>query len=156
MNLKIETNMAKLERTLTMIKPDAVRNGHLGVIIDKITSAGFKIIALKMTQLSRRDAGLFYSEHEGKPFFHELVEYMVSGPIVVAIVEKENCIRDYRAFIGATDPKKAAPGTIRALYGKDISENAIHASDSPESSERECKFHFAAREIYDDARQGAF
>ena len=137
--------MAKLERTLTMIKPDAVRNGHLGVIIDKITSAGFKIIALKMTQLSRRDAGLFYAEHEGKPFFHELVEYMVSGPIVVAIVEKENCIRDYRAFIGATDPKKAAPGTIRALYGKDISENAIHASDSPESSERECKFHFAAR-----------
>ena len=107
--------MAKLERTLTMIKPDAVRNGHLGVIIDKITSAGFKIIALKMTQLSRRDAGLFYAEHEGKPFFHELVEYMVSGPIVVAIVEKENCIRDYRAFIGATDPKKAAPGTIRAL-----------------------------------------
>ena len=145
--------MAKLERTLTMIKPDAVRNGHLGVIIDKITSAGFKIIALK---ISRRDAGLFYAEHEGKPFFHELVEYMVSGPIVVAIVEKENCIRDYRAFIGATDPKKAAPGTIRALYGKDISENAIHASDSPESSERECKFHFAAREIYDDARQGAF
>ena len=139
-----------------MIKPDAVHNGHLGVIIDKITSAGFKIIALKLTQLSRRDAGIFYAEHEGKPFFDELVEYMVSGPIVVAIVEKENCIRDYRAFIGATDPKKAAPGTIRALYGKDISENAIHASDSPVSSERECKFHFAGREIYDDARQGAF
>ena len=148
--------MAKLERTLTMIKPDAVRNGHLGVIIDKITSAGFKMIDLKMTQLSRRDAGIFYSEHEGKPFFEELIEYMVSGPIVVAIVEKENCIKDYRAFIGATDPKKAAPGTIRALYGRDISENAIHASDSPESSERECKFHFAGREIYDDARQGAF
>ena len=148
--------MAKLERTLTMIKPDAVRNGHLGVIIDKITSAGFKMIALKMTQLSRRDAGIFYSEHEGKPFLEELIEYMVSGPIVVAIVEKENCIKDYRAFIGATDPKKAAPGTIRALYGRDISENAIHASDSPESSERECKFHFAGREIYDDARQGAF
>ena len=148
--------MAKLERTLTMIKPDAVRNGHLGVIIDKITSAGFKMIALKMTQLSRRDAGIFYSEHEGKPFFEELIEYMVSGPIVVAIVEKENCIKDYRAFIGATDPKKAAPGTIRALYGRDISENAIHASDSPESSERECKFHFAGREIYYDARQGAF
>ena len=109
-----------------------------------------------MTQLSRRDAGIFYSEHEGKPFFEELIEYMVSGPIVVAIVEKENCIKDYRAFIGATDPKKAAPGTIRALYGRDISENAIHASDSPESSERECKFHFAGREIYDDARQGAF
>ena len=148
--------MEKLERTLTMIKPDAVRNGHLGVIIDKITEAGFKIIALKMTQLSRRDAGLFYAEHEGKPFFNELIEYMVSGPIVVAIVEKENSIRDYRAFIGSTDPKKAAPGTIRALYGKDISENAIHASDSPESSVRECNFHFAAREIYDDARQGAF
>ncbi len=148
--------MAKLERTLTMIKPDAVRNGHLGVIIDKITSAGFKMIALKMTQLSRRDAGIFYAEHEGKPFFEELIEYMVSGPIVVAIVEKENCIKDYRAFIGATDPKKAAPGTIRALYGRDISENAIHASDSLESSERECKFHFAGREIYDDARQGAF
>lgn len=95
-------------------------------------------------------------EHKGKPFFDELVEYMVSGPIVVAIVEKENAIKDYRAFIGNTDPKKAAPNTIRALYGKDISENAIHASDSPESSARECNFHFAAREIYDDARQGAF
>ena len=104
--------MAKLERTLTMIKPDAVRNGHLGVIIDKITSAGFKIIALKMTQLSRRDAGLFYAEHEGKPFFHELVEYMVSGPIVVAIVEKENCIRDYRAFIGANHPRPLRQGYL--------------------------------------------
>lgn len=136
-------------RTLTMIKPDAVENGHIGPILEKITSAGFRIVALKYTQLSRRDAEKFYAIHKDRPFFDELVTFMTSGPIVPAILEKENAVEDFRALIGATNPADAAEGTIRKLYAKDIGENAIHGSDSDENAEIEGAFHFSGREIYD-------
>ena len=132
-----------------MIKPDAVENGHIGPILEKITSAGFRIVALKYTQLSRRDAEKFYAIHKDRPFFDELVTFMTSGPIVPAILEKENAVEDFRALIGATNPADAAEGTIRKLYAKDIGENAIHGSDSDENAEIEGAFHFSGREIYD-------
>ena len=135
-------------RTLTMIKPDAVENGHIGPILEKITSAGFKIIAMKYTQLSRRDAEKFYEIHRERPFFGELVTFMTRGPIVSAILEKENAVEDFRALIGATNPAEAAEGTIRRLFAKDIGENAIHGSDSDENAEIEGAFHFSGREIY--------
>jgi nucleoside-diphosphate kinase len=135
-------------RTLTMIKPDAVGNGYIGPILEKITGAGFKIIAMKYTQLSRRDAEAFYAIHRERPFFDELVSFMTSGPIVAAILEKENAVEDFRALIGATNPAEAAEGTIRKLYAKDIGENAIHGSDSDENAAVEGAFHFSGREIY--------
>jgi nucleoside-diphosphate kinase len=135
-------------RTLTMIKPDAVENGHIGPILEKITSAGFRIIAMKYTQLSRRDAEGFYAIHKERPFFGELVDFMTRGPIVAAILEKENAVEDFRALIGATNPAEAAEGTIRKLYAKDIGENAIHGSDSDENAAVEGAFHFSGREIY--------
>ncbi len=131
-----------------MIKPDAVENGHIGAILEKITAAGFKIIALKYTQLSQRDARKFYAVHRERPFFGELVEFMSRGPIVSAILEKENAVEDFRALIGATNPAEAAEGTIRKLYAKDIGENAVHGSDSDENAALEGAFHFAGREIY--------
>ena len=134
--------------TFTMIKPDAVENGHIGAILDKINQAGFKIIAMKMTQLSKRDAEEFYSIHKERPFFGELVEFMTRGPIVAAVLEKENAVEDFRSFIGATNPAEAAPGTIRNLYAKSIGENAIHGSDSDENALIEASFHFAGREIF--------
>ncbi len=134
--------------TFTMIKPDAVENGHIGAILDKINQAGFKIIAMKMTQLSKRDAEEFYSIHKDRPFFDELVEFMTRGPIVAAVLEKENAVEDFRSFIGATNPAEAAPGTIRNLYAKSIGENAIHGSDSDENALIEASFHFAGREIF--------
>lgn len=134
--------------TFTMIKPDAVENGHIGAILDKINQAGFKIIAMKMTQLSKRDAEEFYSIHKERPFFGELVEFMTRGPIVAAVLEKENAVEDFRSFIGATNPAEAAPGTIRNLYAKSIGENAIHGSDSDENALIEAGFHFAGREIF--------
>jgi len=135
-------------RTFTMIKPDAVENGYIGAILDKISSAGFKIIAMKYTQMSRRDAQEFYAVHNERPFFGELVEFMTRGPIVSAILEKENAVEDFRALIGATNPADAAEGTIRKLYAKDIGENAVHGSDSNENAAIEGSFHFAGREIY--------
>jgi nucleoside-diphosphate kinase len=135
-------------RTLTMIKPDAVDNGYIGPILEKITGAGFKIIAMKYTQLSRRDAEAFYAIHRERPFFDELVSFMTRGPIVAAILEKENAVEDFRALIGATNPAEAAEGTIRKLYAKDIGENAIHGSDSDENAAIEGAFHFSGREIY--------
>lgn len=135
-------------RTFTMIKPDAVENGHIGAILEKITSAGFKIVALKYTQLSLRDAQEFYSVHRERPFFGELVEFMTRGPIVAAILEKENAVEDFRALIGATNPADAAEGTIRKLFATSIGENAVHGSDSDENAALEGAFHFAAREIY--------
>lgn len=135
-------------RTFTMIKPDAVENGHIGAILDKIASAGFKIIAMKYTQMSRRDAKEFYAIHKERPFFGELVDFMTRGPIVSAILEKENAVEDFRALIGATNPAEAAEGTIRRLYAKDIGENAVHGSDSDENAAIEGAFHFAGREIY--------
>ncbi|MGB5273533.1 MAG: nucleoside-diphosphate kinase [Flavobacteriaceae bacterium] len=135
-------------RTFTMIKPDAVENGHIGAILEKITSAGFKIVALKYTQLSRRDAREFYAIHKERPFFGELVDFMTRGPIVSAILEKENAVEDFRALIGATNPAEAAEGTIRKMFAKDIGENAVHGSDSDENAAIEGAFHFAGREIY--------
>ncbi|HDZ14922.1 MAG TPA: nucleoside-diphosphate kinase [Pricia sp.] len=135
-------------RTFTMIKPDAVENGHIGAILEKITSAGFKIVALKYTQLSERDAKEFYAVHKSRPFYGELVEFMTRGPIVSAILEKENAVEDFRALIGATNPEEAAEGTIRKLYATDIAENAVHGSDSDENAAIEGAFHFAGREIY--------
>ncbi|WP_041633174.1 nucleoside-diphosphate kinase [Maribacter sp. HTCC2170] len=135
-------------RTFTMIKPDAVENGHIGAILEKITSAGFKIVAMKYTQLSRRDAEKFYEIHKERPFFGDLVQFMTRGPIVSAILEKDNAVEDFRALIGATNPAEAAEGTIRKLFAKDIGENAVHGSDSDENAAIEGAFHFSGRDIY--------
>jgi nucleoside-diphosphate kinase len=131
-----------------MLKPDAVENEHIGAILEKITSAGFKIVAMKYTQLSRRDAQEFYAIHKERPFFGELVNFMTRGPIVSAILEKENAVEDFRALIGATNPAEAAEGTIRKLYATDIAQNAVHGSDSDENAAIESAFHFSGREIY--------
>lgn len=135
-------------RTLTMIKPDAVENGHIGAILQQITEAGFKIKALKLTQLTRRDAELFYAIHKERPFFEGLVKFMTRGPIVAAVLEKENAVADFRKLIGATNPADAAEGTIRKKYAKSVEENAVHGSDSDENAEIESNFHFSGREIF--------
>lgn len=135
-------------RTFTMIKPDAVENGHIGSILEKITSAGFKILALKKTQLTLSDAKSFYSVHSERPFFGELVEFMTRGPIVAAILEKDNAVNDFRVLIGATNPAEAAEGTIRNLYATSMGENAVHGSDSDENAAIEGAFHFSQREIF--------
>ena len=135
-------------RTFTMIKPDAVGNGHIGPIIGKITEAGFKIIAMKYTWLTKDMAGKFYEVHKERPFYGELVDYMSSGPIVVAILEKGNAVSDFRTLIGAIDPQKAAEGTIRKLYAKSIAANAIHGSDSDENAEIEGNFYFSQMERF--------
>jgi nucleoside-diphosphate kinase len=131
-----------------MIKPDAVESGYIGNILEKITSAGFKIVAMKYTQMSRRDAQEFYGVHKERPFYGELVEFMTRGPIVAAILEKDNAVDDFRALIGSTNPEEAAEGTIRKLYAKDIGENAVHGSDSDENAAIEGAFHFSGREVY--------
>lgn len=135
-------------RTFTMIKPDAVKAGHIGAILERINTAGFRIAAMKYTQLSKRDAELFYSVHTERPFYGELVEFMSSGPIVAAILEKENAVEDFRILIGSTNPAEAAEGTIRKAFAKSIGENAIHGSDSDENAAIECAFHFSGREIF--------
>ena len=135
-------------RTLTMIKPDAVRNGHIGAILEQINAAGFKIVAMKYTKLSEEKAGEFYAVHRERPFYGELVEFMSSGPIVAAILEKENAVEDFRKLIGATNPADAAPGTIRAKYATSIGENAVHGSDSDENAAIEGAFHFAGTEVF--------
>jgi nucleoside-diphosphate kinase len=135
-------------RTFTMIKPDAVAAGHMGAILAKINEAGFRIVAMKMTHLTRRKAGAFYEVHKDRPFYGELVDFMSSGPIVAAILEKENAVEDFRTLIGATNPAEAAPGTIRALYAKSIGENAVHGADSDENALREGSFHFAEVEMF--------
>lgn len=135
-------------RTFTMIKPDAVESGHIGPILEKITAAGFKIVAMKYTQLSRRDAETFYAIHKERPFFGELVEFMTRGPIVAAILEKDNAVEDYRALIGATNPEQAAEGTIRKLYATSVAENAVHGADSDQNAAIEGAFHFSGREIF--------
>lgn len=135
-------------RTFTMLKPDAVRKGHIGAILEQINASGFKIVAMKMTTMTLLDAQKFYEIHKERPFFAELVEYMTQGPIVAAILEKENAVEDFRALIGATNPEEAAEGTIRKKYAASIAENAIHGSDSDENAEIEGAFHFAGREIF--------
>ena len=134
-------------RTFTMLKPDAIENGHMGKIIDMIIQAGFSIKAMKLTQLSTEQAQKFYEVHAERPFYGELVEYMTSGPIVAAILEKENAVADFRALIGATDPAEAAEGTIRKYYAESKGRNAVHGSDSDENAAIEGVFHFEANEI---------
>ena len=135
-------------RTFTMIKPDAVQNGHIGGILNMITEAGFKIVSLKLTQLTLADAKEFYSVHAARPFYGELVEFMSRGPIVAAILEKDNAIEDFRNLIGATNPADATEGTIRKKYATSIGENAVHGSDSDENAAIEGAFHFAGREQF--------
>jgi nucleoside-diphosphate kinase len=135
-------------RTFTMLKPDAIENGHMGKIIDMIIQAGFSIKAMKYTRLTGEQAKKFYEVHSERPFYGELVEYMTSGPIVAAILEKDNAVADFRALIGATDPAEAAEGTIRKYYAESKGRNAVHGSDSDENAEIEGKFHFAANEVF--------
>ncbi len=135
-------------RTFTMLKPDAVRKGYIGGILDQITASGFRIVAMKLTQLTTDDAKAFYAVHSERPFYGELVEYMTSGPIVAAILEKENAVEDFRTLIGATNPEDAAEGTIRKKYATSISENAVHGSDSDENAAIEGAFHFSGREQF--------
>jgi len=139
--------MAK-NRTFTMIKPDGVANGHIGAILEKINASGFRILALKMTQLTKADAEAFYAVHAERPFYGELVEYMTSGPIISAILEKDNAVEDFRTLIGATNPAEAAEGTIRKLYAESIAANAVHGSDSDENAANEAAFHFSGRENF--------
>jgi len=131
-----------------MLKPDSVEKGNIGPILEKITAAGFRIAAMKLTQMTKADAEAFYAIHSARPFFGELVEYMTRGPIVAAVLEKENAVEDFRTLIGATNPAEAAEGTIRKLYAASIGENAVHGSDSDENAEIESQFHFAGREIF--------
>ena len=135
-------------RTFTMIKPDAVKNGHAGAILDDIIKGGFKIVALKYIQLSKEAAGAFYAVHKERPFYGDLVSFMTSGPIVAAILDKENAVADFRTLIGATDPKKADQGTIRQKYAESIEANAVHGSDSDENAEIEGNFFFSAFERF--------
>jgi nucleoside-diphosphate kinase len=130
-----------------MLKPDALENGHTGKIIDMIIQAGFQIKAMKLTQLTTEQAQKFYEVHAERPFYGELVEYMTSGPIVAAILEKDNAVADFRALIGATDPADAAEGTIRKYYAESKGRNAVHGSDSDENAAIEGEFHFSASEI---------
>jgi nucleoside-diphosphate kinase len=138
----------RTDRTFTMIKPDAVEKGHIGAILEKINSAGFRIAAMKLTQMTTADAKEFYAIHKDRPFFGELVEYMTRGPIVAAILEKDNAVEDFRTLIGATNPADAAEGTIRKLYAASIGENAIHGSDSDENAAIEGAFHFSGRDTF--------
>ena len=135
-------------RTFTMIKPDAVENGHIGAILEKINAAGFRIAAMKMTQMTRRDAMKFYEVHKERPFYGELVDFMTRGPIIAAILEKDNAVEDFRKLIGATNPAEAAEGTIRKLYATSMGENAVHGSDSDENAAIEGAFHFSGREMF--------
>jgi nucleoside-diphosphate kinase len=135
-------------RTFTMIKPDAVANGYIGGILKMINDAGFRIVALKYTKLSTEAAGKFYEVHKERPFYGELVQYMSSGPIVAAILEKQNAVADFRTLIGATDPTKADEGTIRKIYAKSIAANAVHGSDSDENAEVEGNFYFSSLERF--------
>ncbi len=131
-----------------MIKPDAVQNGHIGAILDKITKEGFKIIAMKYTRLTADTAGKFYEVHKERPFYKDLVNYMSSGNIVAVILEKENAIESFRKLIGATDPAKAEEGTIRKMYAKSIEANAVHGSDSDANAAIEGSFFFSGLEQY--------
>ncbi|MBF0153321.1 MAG: nucleoside-diphosphate kinase [Magnetococcales bacterium] len=131
-----------VERTFSIIKPDAVAKNVIGQIYARFEAAGLRIVASRMLHLSRAQAGAFYAVHKGRPFYDELTEYMSSGPIVVQVLEGENAIKKNRDVMGATDPKKAAPGTIRADFASDVSANAVHGSDAPETAAQEIAFFF--------------
>jgi len=135
-------------KTLTIIKPYAVEHGYIGSILAKINEAGFRIAAMRYTHLNLKDAQAFYAIHQGKNFFDRLTTFMSSGPIVLAILEKENAVEDYRKLIGATNPLEAAEGTLRKLFGKNIEANAVHGSDSDENAEIESNFFFSKLERF--------
>jgi nucleoside-diphosphate kinase len=143
---KIKKKMAG-NRTFTMVKPDAVKSGDAGAILAKIQESGFKIIAMKLTKMSKKRAGEFYAVHKERPFYQELVGFMSSGPIVAAILEKDNAVEDFRTLIGATNPANAAPGTLRKMFAKSVGENAVHGSDSDENAAIEGAFHFKNSEL---------
>ena len=131
-------------RTFTIIKPEAVKNGHIGAILERINAAGFTIVAMKKTALTSEKAGEFYAVHKERPFYGELVDYMSSGPIVAAILEKGNAVADFRTLIGATDPSEAAEGTIRSEFAESKAKNAVHGSDSDENASREITIIFGS------------
>ena len=131
-----------------MLKPDSIEKGNIGPILEKITASGFRIVAMKLTQLTIPDAQAFYAVHKDRPFFEDLVHYMSSGPIVASILEKDNAVEDFRTLIGATNPADAAEGTIRKMFAESISQNAVHGSDSDENASIESAFHFSAREMF--------
>lgn len=135
-------------RTFTMIKPDAMRNGHAGAILDKIFKAGFRVVALKQTKLTEEKAGQFYEVHKERPFYGELVQFMSSGVIIAAILEKENAVADFRTLIGATNPAQAEEGTIRKMFATSVGENAVHGSDSDENAQIEGSFFFSGLEQF--------
>ncbi|PZP51334.1 MAG: nucleoside-diphosphate kinase [Pseudopedobacter saltans] len=135
-------------RTFTMIKPDATSKGHTGAILDQIIKAGFKVVALKWTKLTTDQAGAFYEVHKERPFYGELVDFMSSGPIIAAILEKENAVAEFRTLIGATNPAEAAEGTIRKNFASSIGENAVHGSDSDENAKIEGDFFFSRLERF--------
>lgn len=136
-----------MERTLAIIKPDAVRKNVVGEIIAQITQSGFSVLGVKMIRLTKEQAGEFYAVHKERPFYSELVEFMCSGPVVPIALEKHNAVADYRALIGATDPAEAAEGTIRKRFASSKGENAVHGSDSPENGRLEVNFFFSEAEL---------
>lgn len=148
LTLAFSSSLWATEQTFSMIKPTAVQEQHVGAIMDMIEKARLKIVALKMQQLSKEQAEAFYAEHKGKPFYAELVTMMSSGPIVLMVVDGDSAVQQLRQVVGSTDPKKADPGTIRRTFGKNVGENAIHASDSQESAAREIQFFFSTEEIF--------
>ena len=134
--------------TFTMVKPEAVESGNTGAILNKIEKAGFRIVAMKKVLLSKERAGEFYAVHKERPFYGELVDYMSSGPIIAALLEKDNAVLDFRTLIGATDPSEAAEGTIRAEFAESKAKNAVHGSDSDENANIEADFHFTKDERF--------
>lgn len=137
------------DKTFSMIKPDAVADGHAGAILSRVEAAGFRIAGIKMVRLTEARAGDFYAMHKGKPFYDNLKAYMSSGPIIVLVLKKENAVADFRKLIGATNPEEAAEGTIRQLYAKSLTANAVHGADSDENAVVEAAFFFGSEEIYD-------
>ena len=138
-----------MERSLVLIKPDAMQKGLAGTILGRLESQGLKLVALRMIHMDRTLAGRHYAVHAGKPFFEDLIEYIISSPIVAAVFEAEGAIEKIRKIMGATDPEKAEPGTIRKDFGEDIQRNAVHGSDSPENAEKEISLFFAGCEVFD-------
>ena len=138
----------KTNRTFTMLKPDSIEDGYMLPILNKISDSGFKIIALKYKKMNREEAEEFYSIHSEKPFFNDLINFITRGPIVAAVLEKDNAVEDFRSLIGSTDPDEAEEGTIRKNFARSKGENAVHGSDSNENAGIEIKFHFDEKEIF--------
>tara|TARA_B100000676_G_C17290283_1_gene442065 strand:- start:59 stop:481 length:423 start_codon:yes stop_codon:yes gene_type:complete len=138
----------KTNRTFTMLKPDSIEDGYMLPILNKISESGFKIIALKYKKMNREDAQEFYSIHSEKPFFNDLINFITRGPIVAAVLEKDNAVEDFRKLIGSTDPNEAEEGTIRKSFARSKGENAVHGSDSDENANVEISFHFDKTEIF--------